>query len=444
MRDIYSHSRTTLVCLSTTFAAKRNHEHGESQTHNSNGLTWFKNIRQNPPGSTSLVDLLWKTCFEEDGKFWPDSFLDFLLAPWWERSWVYQEFVSSPDVHFVFEDEDGPWEEIFAYIPRDINAWTNAWSYHAKQPLLDIAGAKPDELVNKKQEEDNPAGGEHHQNSLHPPLDPRVEGEKSAQRLGNLFSGPYVQTLMRKVIAMLNGRSHQDSQVGDLRILLCDARHFRASDARDKVYAFVGLAQSDYGFQPDYSSENTAVHVHSDAARRIIEHDQDLTYILEQAFSGRGDLGFFLPSWVPDWNCREDRSVLLELEQYMEKFKDDGSISLFRGTTVNGAFKSIPNFEVDQKDKSHLWVSGKYINTLGQKWTPISRNLRQFTLGRGVSAYAPLTARPGDEIWALVGCKWLTVLRREESTSFCFGGFAVISGLDNENSTSTRSKIVLI
>ncbi len=227
---------------------------------------------------------------------------------------------------------------------------------------------------------------------------------------------------MRAVAAMLDGRSVKDSQLGDLRILLNHARNFQASDLRDNIYAFVGLAQEGYGFEPSYLSQNTAVHVFSHAARRLLEHDRDLAYLLEQAFVGRSNLGFFLPSWVPDWNCYEDRSVLLELQKLADD--NNGGDSLQPPGINNGFSDKKSNFVFEENDNGQisLRVTGRNIAMLPWEWKAISRSVRQFEMDSGVVVYTPTKACPKDEIWFLFGCKWPVLLRREEEDKYCFGG----------------------
>ncbi|KAF5634289.1 hypothetical protein F52700_6013 [Fusarium sp. NRRL 52700] len=331
MRDIYSRCATTLVCLSAAdevtpnplfvrsnpqpggFGQKAGQLWGPPEAKRMNaGLGWLMNVPQQ--GSTSLADVFWKDCYNEGPS--PEtlaSFMAFLQSPWWTRSWVYQEFVCSPKVHFVFRDDGASWEKISTCLTPDPSSWCEVWKSR-------LAGKDHQEIVRAKDEQFDQQRAQH--SAEEGEQDPRrgtsiVSFEEKVQKqvdsLIKILNAPDVERSIRTVAAMMNGRSKHDSHVGDLRVLLRHARNFEASDTRDKIYAFIGLAQGDYGFKPSYSDDNTAVDVHLDAARRIVEIDGDLNYILEQAFVGRRDLGFFIPSWVPDWNCSEDRDILLEL-----------------------------------------------------------------------------------------------------------------------------------
>ncbi|KAG5746426.1 hypothetical protein H9Q70_010895 [Fusarium xylarioides] len=465
MRDIYSRCETALVCLSTAdekkaattyvgfdpqpqgFGPQRGFGQLRSlqETKKTNtGLGWLTKLPHQ--GSTRLVDVFWKDCYNGG----PSteilaSFMAFLQSPWWTRSWVYQEFVCSPKVHFVFGEDGASWERISACVAPDPGSWCDAW----RSRLTSID--HQDTLIEKyKQFERQHA----HQSAEEGEQEPgrgtstfsfeefEEEVEKQVDSLIKELTAPDMEKSIRTVAAMMNGRSKHDSQVGDLRVLLRHARNFRASDTRDKIYAFVGLARDDYSFKPSYSHENTAVDVHSDTARRIVEIDKDLNYVLEQAFVGRRDLGFFLPSWVPDWNCSEDRDIFLELQNLA-----DGA----RGSPVplvlltdwptenqNPYYRAI-------KDKGlGLLVMGRHVVSLPGGSHEISPNLQRFETDSGLVIYAPRTARPKDEIWSLSGCEWLVFLQGEGKDKYCFGGFVVVHGLEEKSTSENEAKEVFL
>lgn len=332
MRDIYSRCATTIVCLSiadekkaaTTYVGFDPQSRGFGQPcgpsqakKKKTGLGWLTEVPHQ--GSTRLVDVFWKDCYNGGPRTETlASFVAFLRSPWWTRSWVYQEFVCSPKVHFVSGDDGAPWEKISACLTPDPGSWCDVWkSRLTSKDHQDIVRAK-DEQFDQQRTQQSAQEGEEEPGRGTIILSFEEEVEKEVDSLIKKLTAPDVEKSIRTVAAMMNGRSKHDSQVGDLRVLLRHARNFQASDTRDKIYAFVGLARDDYGFKPSYSHENTAVDVHSDAARRIVEIDRDLNYVLEQAFVGRRDLGYFLPSWVPDWNCSEDRDILLELQNHTD------------------------------------------------------------------------------------------------------------------------------
>lgn len=452
MRDIYSRCATTIVCLSTAdektsatpFAGSNTQPRGfgqrvgqlwdlpEAKKTNA-GLGWLTNVPHQ--GSTKLVDVFWKDCY--NGGPSPEtlaSFVSFLQSPWWTRSWVYQEFVCSPKVQFVFGDYGASWERISACLTPDPGSWCDVWkSRLTGKDHQDIVRAK-DEQFDQQRAQQSAEEGEQEPGRGTSVLSFEEQVHKQVDSLIKELTAPDVEKSIRTVAAMMIGRSKHDSQVGDLRVLLRHARNFQASDTRDKIYAFVGLARDDYGFTPSYSHENTAVDVHSDAARRIVEIDRDLNYVLEQAFVGRRDLGYFLPSWVPDWNCSEDRDMMLELQNLIDGAIESPGTS---GTASSLAFEIQDPYYQAIKDKGlSLRVTGRHVVTLPRGSREISPNLQQFETDSLV-IYAPNTARPKDEIWSLSGCEWLVFLRDEGKDNYCFGGFVVVHGLEEK---STREK----
>ncbi|KAF5535702.1 hypothetical protein FPHYL_13135 [Fusarium phyllophilum] len=463
MRDIYSRCATALVCLSTAdekkaattyvgfdpqpqgFGPQRRFGQLRSLQEakkTNTGLGWLTKLPHQ--GSTRLVDVFWKDCYNGGPSTETlASFMAFLRSPWWTRSWVYQEFICSPKVHFVFEDYGASWETISACLTPDLGSWCDVWkSRLTGKDHQDIMRTKDDQIDQQRaQQSAEEAEQEPGRGTNILSFEEKVH--KQVDSLIKELTAPVVERSIRTVAAMMNGRSKHDSQGGDLRVLLRHARNFHASDTRDKIYAFVGLARDDYGFEPSYSHENTAVDVHSDAARRIVEIDKDLNYILEQAFVGRRDLGFFLPSWVPDWNCSEDRDILLEL-QSLPNGASESPRPL--GLLTNWPVEEPDPYSQARKDKGlSLQVTGRYVVTLPRGSHEISPNLQRFKTDSGLVIYAPSTARPKDEIWSLSGCQWLVFLRDEGKDKYCFGGFVVVHGLE-ENSTCDKEarKVFLI
>ncbi|KAF5533467.1 heterokaryon incompatibility 6 OR allele [Fusarium napiforme] len=459
MRNIYSRSVTTIICLSTAdkriSATPHFGSNAQPRGFGGNAGLWdppaakklnagFEWLTNQPlQGSTSLVDVFWKDCYNGGPR--PEtleSFVRFLQSPWWTRSWVYQEFVCSPKIHFVFGEDGASWERISTCLTPDPGSWCDVWkSRLTGKNHQDIVRAK-DEQFDQQRTQQSAEGGEEEPGRGMSILSFEEQIRKQVDSLIKRLTAPELESSIRTVAAMMNGRSKQYSEVGDLRVLLRNARNFQASDPRDKIYAFIGLARNDYGFNPSYSPENTPVHVHSDAARRIVEIDKDLNYVLEQAFVGRRDLGFFLPSWVPDWNCREDRDILLELQNLTDGARESPRTS---STTSSLAIVKQDTYSQAIEDKGlSLQVTGRHVVTLPQGSREISPNLQRFETDSGLVIYAPSTARPKDEIWSLSGCEWLVFLRDEGMDKYCFGGFVVVHGLEEKSTFENEPKEIFL
>jgi hypothetical protein len=97
-----------------------------------------------------------------------------------------------------------------------------------------------------------------------------------------------------------------ESPVQDMKSLLRHSRLCETTDERDKVYAFVGLADPAYGMKPNY--EVPLVNVYTDAAARIILTEGCLDILFDANEKMRKP---YLPSWVPDWSSTSTRESML-------------------------------------------------------------------------------------------------------------------------------------
>jgi hypothetical protein len=93
-----------------------------------------------------------------------------------------------------------------------------------------------------------------------------------------------------------------------LRLLsvLSDFRELEATDPRDKIFAFLNLAEDGLGLQPDYSADVKDVFIRATKAminKRIGSHLAVLSHV--QDLSDTRIQG--LPSWVPDFSARLGR-----------------------------------------------------------------------------------------------------------------------------------------
>lgn len=202
----------------------------------------------------------------------------------------------------------------------------------------------------------------------------------------------------------------------DLKVHLQHSRSCKASDPRDRVYAFVGLADKHYGIVPDYTNGNTVVHVMIDAAQKIIQHEDSLA-ILQYTGQGREHLGHFLPSWVPDWSSRY---VDCGLKNYTSTLVPDPKQRKF------DAAKGIPasaRFKEDSTDSSNLDlnVKGVLCGMLDEVKGPVPEfpDLRMFSTSDGQKIITSTTALLDDEVWVLHGAS-MPVLLRPEGKRYSF------------------------
>ncbi len=84
--------------------------------------------------------------------------------------------------------------------------------------------------------------------------------------------------------------------------LMSRFRDFQTSDARDKVYAFRGLAvDADTAPYPDYT--RPASQIYHEFARYCVDQGQGMSLICE---AGLNRLSMDIPSWVADWSFKSD------------------------------------------------------------------------------------------------------------------------------------------
>ena len=205
----------------------------------------------------------------------------------------------------------------------------------------------------------------------------------------------------------------------DLKILLQHSRNCEASDPRDRVYAFLGLAHRSYGIDPDYSFANTVIHTLIQTAQHIIRYDKSLN-ILQHVGRGRDKLGTFLPTWVPDWTSKE---VASSFDRYTSSLDSKGKHIAFNAS--NGLCTE-PVFRHDKTGEANidLKVKGVFLDHLDEPKGPVSLfpDLSRFVTSHGGNIVAPRSALIDDEVWVLYGATRPVLLRAEGEDSYAFLG----------------------
>ncbi|KAF9699596.1 hypothetical protein EKO04_002513 [Ascochyta lentis] len=183
---------------------------------------------------------------------------DMFRCAWWQRGWVYQEVVVARRVVLLFGDFILDWDTLTTIV----RVLRLIESLVVKQPLDDRMDI--------------------YQNNLHKLV----------------LSGCNI----RFAEFMVNGREDW-AQTGEKKLIgvLEQAQVCKVSDIRDRIFAFLGLAGSDYGIIPDYTIPPHVVF--SLACKRIILHERSLNVLCccrsnFDDYSRRLDI----PSWTPDWS----------------------------------------------------------------------------------------------------------------------------------------------
>tara|TARA_R110002003_G_scaffold104_19_gene8339 strand:- start:21124 stop:22065 length:942 start_codon:yes stop_codon:yes gene_type:complete len=181
--------------------------------------------------------------------------------------------------------------------------------------------------------------------------------------------------------------------------MLWHSLYREASDARDHVYAFLGIAHDNYGLVIDYSPQTTLEEVFTEMTRKIISHDRRLRVLYQKDVRAHGT-SIRLPSWVPDWASKPSGFRLqTKLDTMYTRVRWPGSVadaSFFEGGTV-------------------LEISGLLVDTLtAEDVEPeTSESYLIFQTVRGYRVETSCAASAGDELWILYGGRDPFVLRRQ-------------------------------
>jgi len=135
----------------------------------------------------------------------------------------------------------------------------------------------------------------------------------------------------------------------DLTRMLHRTREAKCTDARDKLFGLLGIANegSDAVFQADYSKTTDEVYTH--LTRQLILRDQHLD-ILGAVGPEQLDTGF--PSWVPAWS-QSLGCMSLSPRNF------DGSVSY--------AASGVHKLDLEEvSDTRHLSVKGVFVDTIKQ------------------------------------------------------------------------------
>lgn len=203
----------------------------------------------------------------------------------------------------------------------------------------------------------------------------------------------------------------------ELIALLQHSRNCAASDPRDRVYAFIGLAEPGYNIIPNYRSVNKLEQVLIETAKCIIHHDQSLA-ILQHVYRGRAKLGVRLPSWVPDWTSKETSYGIDKHEWKSTKPFDAGKGS-----------RAIAEFHHHSEDGFYedLKVRGVFVGKIENiEIDSELEHVSSLILSEGEWVFGPKAARFDDEVWVLYGSTRPAVLRPEGGGRFGYLGDALV------------------
>ncbi|KAJ4403450.1 hypothetical protein N0V91_006502 [Didymella pomorum] len=200
---------------------------------------------------------------------------DLMYSPWWGRCWVTQELIVSRTAVIMCGDEIMLWDQ-FRIAYGVVRAFVRAAWIHA------LARSRND---------------------------PNVERE--TKHLKSL-----IYNWQTHIDFMIDQHTEwrKESEI-PMKELLQHARRAHSSDPRDRIYAFAGLAASDYGIIPNYEASNSVIDAHCHVMKQIVLRDGELEML--SLAQNHIELPPDLPSWTPFWGLEADRlSFATELAPY--------------------------------------------------------------------------------------------------------------------------------
>ncbi|KAK5330610.1 hypothetical protein LTR70_000440 [Exophiala xenobiotica] len=158
-----------------------------------------------------------------------------------------------------------------------------------------------------------------------------------------------------------------------------------ATDSRDQIYAYLGLASSQgngrntsHMLVPDYGQEPLAVF--RDAARYCIEESGQLTVLGRGGISTCGDWSLYNckngPSWVPRWDI-PTQTVLGKAVHRRFNLVFKGSVSTHEEKEMYRAAATLSAQIMDTQDTSQLCLWGMKVDTIS--WTTAVLPIEGFT-----------------------------------------------------------------
>jgi hypothetical protein len=329
MTDIYRGAKQTFICLSTTkteglglkwFAelwqalVEDFYQKFAQDTVTLRSNAWDTDARSETP--TYLTDIsryatrefLRIKMTEQTFISGLAKFCDFLKSPWWERAWIFQEFMKSSQPMFLLGHHAMPSKDIMRLLPELCTLAVETLS--------------------------------------------RSDSTYRSQFIRELKKIHYRPTQIHEAITVvlrifLAGTGWQ--RTTDLKLLLMYTQKSQASDSRDKIYSVIGLAHPGYGIIANYAPENTLRRVLVETTKRIISFENSLEVL---SYLPRGpskpDRKDMLPSWVVDW-ARNDHIPVARSDSKFNTITIGG----FVPHRINWKFADASFYEVSDPQNLH-------------------------------------------------------------------------------------------
>ncbi|KAH6955989.1 heterokaryon incompatibility protein-domain-containing protein [Ilyonectria sp. MPI-CAGE-AT-0026] len=248
MREIYSQSKRTIVWL------------GEERFYTETAIKFIPELTVIVKADIRVV---WKYLLSQDTFLRQmSSLIWFFHHPWWTRTWVIQEVALAKNVHILC----GPHQLCWSTIHSLIIAW------------MDSKNVPDLETCNSRQ-------------------------AAALRSLGMLIAN-HTEALARLREEFQSNPSAPECM--ELANLLWSFKYHSATDARDKIYGFLGLLKG-HGLRVDYSKAPQDIYI--SVFQSFLVRDRGLDWFRwmtgEQISRDKKTSEILnLPSWVPDFGSR--------------------------------------------------------------------------------------------------------------------------------------------
>jgi hypothetical protein len=263
-----------------------------------------------------------------------NAFIQLLKRPWWTRSWIVQELYLARRATLICGSSNIEWDTFSV-------------------AALLIIGT-----------------------------------EDSVGSVDNLLNAGYAASLVR-IVAILR----HSKKTLDLLDLLWEFRSLKASDERDKVFAFLGLLPSSdpahQHIRPQYEAD--FVRCYTKTAQACLRLRGNLDCLTTERFPSSSSTAS-LPSWVPDWSYANPETIALP---WQVSELDGSNIRTFSASGTQSSYE--PDVEYVSNGTALLLLSGFVVDRLMDVEVPLPSNL-------GETAVAAMTdeSMPGREVFRTI------------------------------------------
>ncbi|OQO12712.1 hypothetical protein B0A48_02176 [Cryoendolithus antarcticus] len=323
-------------------------------------------------------------------------------SAWWNRAWVYQEYMFARQVTFLIAEMSVPPEDLHQLLQHCVHRLP-AYQYACAA----ILSAMKLQYQNSKILSDFRNFFAEERRAC-----PKAARDKQRLRVMADQAETHRKARLQWDLATFVLQSRVDRDQHNqanypLSRLMGHAGKCKSADPRDQVYAFLGLANPAYGLVADYRSTVTAKEVLTKAAMGIITVEKRLDLLaIGRDESGASSAYNDLPTWVPNWSRPQHhesdyKHFLREIAFPTATESNPRPCQATRDREPQVSFHPNSQGHADRI----LRAAGIRVATLG---TPSGESGTSIALsfsatGSDLRIITCSPAKTGDEVWVLLG-----------------------------------------